>query len=92
VDVLDGDRDGERSPRFCPDEVAGRERHQRSEALSPRKGGLFDGLAQPARAPPGRGELAGKRRFEPGAGCRGELVECSPVRECGGAACDRGPD
>jgi len=91
VHVLDGDRDGERPRRLRSDEVAGGERHERPEALSAGKGGLFDGFPQPARAATERGKIAGKRRFEPGAGGRGELVECSPLRECRGAAFDRGP-
>jgi hypothetical protein len=91
VDVLDGDGDGERPRGLRADEVAGGERHERPEALSTGKGGLFDGFLQPSRAAAGRGKVAGKRRFELGAGGRGELGERAPVRECRGAAFDCGP-
>jgi hypothetical protein len=91
VHVLDGDRNRERSLGPCPDEVACGQRHQRPEPLAAGERRLLDSFPQPAGAAAGRGKVAGKRRFEPGAGGRGELVECSPVRECRGAAFDRGP-
>jgi hypothetical protein len=91
VHVFDGDRDRERSRGVCPDELTRGQRHQRPEPLAAGERGLLDSFPQPARAAAGRGKVAGKRRFEPDAGGRGELVECSPVRECRGAAFDRGP-
>ena len=89
--VLDGDGDGERPRGFRPDELAGSERHQRPETLAAGKGGLLDGFLQSSRAAAGRGKVAGKRRFELGAGGRGKLGERAPVRECRGAAFDCGP-
>jgi hypothetical protein len=91
VHVLDCDGNGERPRGFRADELAGGERHERSDALPAGKSGLLDRFRQPARAAAGRGKVAGKRRFEPCAGSPGELVECVPVRECRGAAFDRGP-
>lgn len=91
VHEFDGDRDRERPGGLCPDEVASGERHERPEPLAAGERRLLDSFPQPAGSAAGRGKVAGKRRFEPGAGDRGELVECSPVRECRGAAFDRGP-
>ena len=66
VNVLDRDRHRERARGLRANELARRERDERTDAFPRRKDRVPHGVAEPLRAGRGRRQLTGERRLQPG--------------------------